>query len=166
MKMHNAPHSWPDLLELLQSWWRGDTPLGAVVMSIIMAGLRIAYFGGGELFTDYSDHPRKLVTLNPKLKSTAAGRYQLLSRWWDAYRKQLGLKDFSPESQDAVALQQIKERGALPMIDRGDIRQAIDRCSNIWASLPGAGYGQFEHKADSLIAKFKEAGGTVREIEV
>ena len=62
------------------------------------------------------------------------------------------------ESQDAVALQQIKERGALPMIDRGDIRQAIDRCSNIWASLPGAGYGQFEHKADSLIAKFKEAG--------
>ena len=50
------------------------------------------------------------------------------------------------ESQDAVALQQIKERGALPMIDRGDIRQAIDRCSNIWASLPGAGYGQFEHK--------------------
>ncbi|ENQ0099032.1 glycoside hydrolase family protein, partial [Escherichia coli] len=53
-----------------------------------------------------------------------------------------------------------------PMIDRGDIRQAIDRCSNIWASLPGAGYGQFEHKADRLIAKFKEAGGTVREIEV
>ena len=41
------------------------------------------------------------------------------------------------------------------MIDRGDIRQAIDRCSNIWASLPGAGYGQFEHKADC--AKFKEA---------
>ena len=96
------------------------------------------------LFTDYSDHPRKLVTLNPKLKSTGAGRYRLLSRWWDAYRKQLGLKDFSPKSQDAVALQQIKERGALPMIDRGDIRQAIDRCSNIWASLPGAGYGRFE----------------------
>ena len=72
-------------------------------------------------------------------------------------------EDFSPKSQDAVALQQIKERGALPMIDRGDIRQAIDRCSNIWASLPGAGYGQFEHKAD-LIAKFKEKrAGTVRD---
>ena len=85
----------------------------------------------------------------------SAGRYQLLSRWWDAYRKQLGLKDFSPKSQDAVALQQIKGV-ALPMIDRGDIRQAIDRCSNIWASLPGAGYGQFEHKADSLIANSKK----------
>ena len=53
---------------------------------------------GGELFTDYLDHPRKLVTLNPKLKSTGAGRYQLLSRWWDAYHRQLGLKDFSPKS--------------------------------------------------------------------
>ena len=60
------------------------------------------------------------------------------------------------ESQDAVALQQIKERGALPMIDRGDIRQAIDRCSNIWASLPGAGYGQFGHKAGCLIANSKK----------
>lgn len=118
---------------------------------------------GGSLFTDYSDHPRKLVTLSPKLKSTAAGRYQLLARYWDAYRKQLGMKDFSPANQDAVALQQIKERRALELIDSGDIRQAIDRCSNIWASLPGAGYGQFEHKADNLIAKFKEAGGTVNE---
>lgn len=119
---------------------------------------------GGALFSDYSDHPRQLVDLpRLKIKSTAAGRYQLLARYWDAYRKQLGLKDFSPASQDAVALQQIKECRALELIDAGDIRQAIDRCSNIWASLPGAGYGQFEHKADSLIAKFKEAGGTVNE---
>ena len=60
------------------------------------------------------------------------------------------------ESQDAVALQQIKERGALPMIDRGDIRQAIDRCSNIWASLPGAGYGQFEHKLTAWLQNSKK----------
>ena len=44
------------------------------------------------------------------------------------------------------------------MIDRGDIRQAIDRCSNIWASLPGAGYGQFEQGADSLIAEIQRSG--------
>ena len=65
-----------------------------------------------------------------------------------------------------MALQQIKERGALPMIDHGDIRQAIDRCSNIWASCRALVMVRFEHKADSLIAKFKEAGGTVREIDV
>ena len=62
-------------------------------------------------------------------------------------------------------MQQIKERGALPMIDRGDIRQAIDRCSNIWASTAGRWLWSVQHKADSLIAKFKEAGGTVREID-
>ena len=75
-------------------------------------------------------------------------------------------KDFSPKSQDAVALQQIKERGALPMIDRGDIRQAIDRCSNVAGFTAGRWLWSAEHKADSLIAKFKEAGGTVREIDV
>ena len=32
---------------------------------------------GGELFTDYSDHLANL-SLNLKLKSTGAGRYQLL----------------------------------------------------------------------------------------
>ena len=37
---------------------------------------------GGELFNTTLITPRKLVTLNPKLKSTGAGRYQLLSRWW------------------------------------------------------------------------------------
>ena len=70
----------------------------------------------------------------------------------------------SPKSQDAVALQQIGERGALPMIDRGDIRHTDQR--NIWASLPGAGYVSVRSIMDSLIAKFKEAGGTVREIDV
>ena len=120
---------------------------------------------GGELFTDYSDHPRKLVTLNPKLKSTGAGRYQLLSCWWDAYRKQLWPERFSPKSQDAVALQQIKERGALPMIDRR-YPSGNRPLQQYLGFTAGAGYGQFEHKADSLIAKFKEAGGTVREIDV
>ena len=119
---------------------------------------------GGVLFTDYPDHPRKLVTLKPKLKSMpdATSFFPLLV----GCLPQAAWPERLSESQDAVALQQIMERGALPMIDRGDIRQAIDRCSNIWASLPGAGYGQFEHMADSLIAKFKEAGGTVREIDV
>ena len=66
------------------------------------------------------------------------------------------------ESQDAVALQQIKERGALPMIDR--YPSGNRPLQQYLGLLPGAGYGQFEY-VDSLIAKFKEAGGTVREID-
>ena len=65
-----------------------------------------------------------------------------------------------------MALQQIKERGALPMIDRGDIRQQSTVAAiSGRASLPGAGYGRLI-QADSLTSKFKEAGGTVREIDV
>ena len=60
----------------------------------------------GEFIYQTTGSPSQTwFTLNPKLKSTGAGRYQLLSRWWDVYRKQVGLKDF-PKSQDAVALQQ------------------------------------------------------------
>ena len=33
---------------------------------------------GGELFTDYSDHPQTCHAKPVKLKSTGAGRYQLL----------------------------------------------------------------------------------------
>ena len=50
---------------------------------------------GGELFTDYSDHPRKLVTLNPKLKSTGRRTLPASFPLVDAYRKQLGLKEIS-----------------------------------------------------------------------
>ena len=38
---------------------------------------------GGELFTDYSSHPRKLVTLNLKTQINGRRTLQLLSRWWD-----------------------------------------------------------------------------------
>ena len=37
----------------------------------------------------------------------------------------------------------------------------IDKVKNIWASLPGAGYGQHENKLDKLITAYKDAGGTV-----
>ncbi|NMZ77658.1 glycoside hydrolase family 104 protein, partial [Pseudomonas nitroreducens] len=71
-------------------------------------------------FSNYAGHPNVLVTVNMQgLKSTAAGRYQLLFRWWKPYRDLLQLKDFSPESQDRVAIQQIRERGALGDIQAG-----------------------------------------------
>ena len=51
------------------------------------------------------------------------------------------------------------------MIDRGDIRQANRPLQQISGLHCRALVGTSEHKADSLIAKFKEAGGTVREID-
>jgi lysozyme len=116
---------------------------------------------GGELFTGYSDHPRKLVRLRPGLNSTAAGRYQLLARYYDYYRASLKLTGFGPEVQDKIALQQIRERGALPAIERGDFAMAVSMVNNIWASLTGAGYGQHEHKLADLQAAFVQKGGVL-----
>lgn len=117
---------------------------------------------GGGLFRGYADHPRRLVEL-PRLRihSTAAGRYQLLSRYWDAYRKSLRLDEFTPINQDRVALQQIRERRAMPDIKAGRIAEAIAKCRNIWASLPKAGYGQYEHKLEDLVAQYLAAGGAL-----
>jgi muramidase (phage lysozyme) len=116
------------------------------------------------LFTDYSDHPnmpQKFVNGNATIISSAAGRYQLLHRYWVEYRSQLGLPDFSPDSQDAVALQQIKECRAFIDIETGMIANAISKCAHIWASLPGANYGQHENTFGKLIAAYTDAGGSV-----
>lgn len=116
---------------------------------------------GGALFDDYSDHPRQRVFI-PRIHdySTAAGRYQLLERYFDAYKKLLDLPDFSPESQDRIAIQQIKERRALGLIQQGQFDAAVARCSNIWASLPGAGYGQRENALEALRQAYIDAGGS------
>ena len=112
-------------------------------------------------FDDYSKHPEILVHVNGKLYSTAAGRYQLLKKYWIAYSKLLKLPDFSPASQDAIAIQQIRERRALDLINSGKIEAAVKATNNIWASLPGSPYGQRTRTMQEFIAKFKECGGTI-----
>ena len=103
---------------------------------VIVTGLD----GKPEIFTDYSDHPfahgRPAKVFNRRgEKSTASGRYQQLYLFWPHYRKQLALPDFSPLSQDRLAIQLIRERGALDDIRAGRIERAISRCRNIWAWL-------------------------------
>ena len=112
-------------------------------------------------FDDYSSHPHQLVQVNARIKSTAAGRYQLLSRYYEHYKKQLGLQDFSPLSQDKIAIQQIKEQRALDDILCGRIDQAIEKTCNIWASFPGAGYKQREHSLSAMREQFWKLGGTL-----
>ena len=52
---------------------------------------------GGELFTDYSDHPRKLVTLNPNSNQQAPDATSFFPVGGMPTAKRLGLKDFSPK---------------------------------------------------------------------
>jgi len=110
------------------------------------------------LFPSYATHPD---VYNAALNSTAAGRYQLLFRWFGPYKTMLNLLDFSPISQDLIALQQIRERRALPLIDAGQFAAAVAACSNIWASLPGNSYGQHTNETAALQAAYLAAGGTL-----
>ena len=119
-----------------------------------------------EIFTDFSNHPfdlgRKSKVINSRgLTSNASGRYQFMLKDWHHYRDQLGLLNFGPEAQDAWALQLIRERGALPLIDLGQFALAVKRVSNLWASLPGAGYNQPEHSIDKLQVAYIKAGGVL-----
>ena len=118
---------------------------------------------GGELFHDYSDHPHPHVFIKRIGQySSAAGRYQLLGRYFITYKDQLKLPDFSPTSQDKIALQQIKECDALDDVRLGNFDVAINKCSRIWASLPGNNYGQRQNSLQSLCTAYISFGGELK----
>ena len=111
---------------------------------------------GPSIFTDLGQHPNILVTVNHNgLESTAAGRYQELHRNFVAMQPELHLPDFGPLSQDKMAIQHLKECGALPYVESGDIQTAIAKASGIWASFPGNDYGQRAHPMELLLDQWE-----------
>lgn len=120
---------------------------------------------GGRLFDSFADHPRVYTPFTngrgERLTSSAAGRYQFLARTWDTLQRRLGLPDFGPASQDAAALELVRERGALNDVRAGRLATAIAKVAPIWASMPGAGYAQPEKKLPTLIAQYQAAGGNL-----
>jgi len=120
---------------------------------------------GGRLMDSLEVHPHQYFSFTnsrgEQLKTSAAGRYQFLGKTWDSLAAKLGLPDFSPESQDAGAIELIRQRGALPDVDSGRLTAAVQKCAPVWASLPGAGYAQPERKLYQLEAAFTDAGGMI-----
>jgi muramidase (phage lysozyme) len=90
---------------------------------------------GYQKFDDFSDHPRKVKSADGH-HSDAAGKYQAMSFTWDRIAKKIGLKDFSPASQDLFAIELLKECGAYDLIMQGNIEAAIIAASPTWASFP------------------------------
>lgn len=98
---------------------------------------------GGQHFSDFSQHPRiRVYFTDPRTGrqnwSDAAGAYQFISTTWAILAARLGLTDFSPESQDAAAVELLREVGALASLNAGDFKSAVARASTQWASLPGS----------------------------
>lgn len=96
---------------------------------------------GGQLFSGWADHPRVTVKKSG-YTSSAAGAYQMLISTWDETRATMGLRDFSPASQDMAAVGRIAARGALEDVKAGRFEQAVKKIAREWASLPGSPYGQ------------------------
>lgn len=109
-------------------------------------------------FSSYANHPD---VKNAALNSTAAGAYQQTYPDWPYYKTLLKLPDFSPLSQDLLALQHLRECRALSLITNGRIDSAIAACNHIWASLTGSRYGQPTHSLDDLFEAYKNAGGVL-----
>lgn len=130
--------------------------------------------GGIDTFPSYADHPNILVQLYNKdgtskmdplrgvpLKSTAAGRYQQMYKWWPVYKQQLKLADFGPVSQDLVAIQHLRECKALDFFQQGKPTSAFVQANKIWASLPGSPYGQPTKTMKDVVAAYQRAGGQI-----
>ena len=115
---------------------------------------------GGQLFTSYADHPRVSVTKNG-YTSTAAGAYQAIISTWDETAAIMGLKDFSPASQDLYAVGRIAARGALDDVKAGRFSVAIAKIAQEWASMPGSPYGQPVITLDKAKQVFASNGGAI-----
>ncbi|MCA6941318.1 glycoside hydrolase family 104 protein [Pectobacterium polaris] len=102
-------------------------------------------FGGGQ-FASLADHPRQLKDFQQTdgtwNKTSAAGRYQHTQKSWDEAAAALGLKDFSPQSQDMAALWLIQRAGQLDNVLNGDFMTATNNLGGVWASLPSSPYAQ------------------------
>lgn len=129
--------------------------------------------GAIKLFPSYATHPNTPMQYRDKngqpvinkltgrpLVSTAAGAYQVLSSTWNEYQARLKLPDFGKLSQDRIAVQLIRDRGAYALIQQGRFLQGLERCGTVWASLPASPYKQPTHSEAECMAVYLKSGGS------
>lgn len=122
-------------------------------------------FGGGR-FTDYSRHPDRVVR-TPGYASAAAGAYQFMPGTYAEAARALGLKDFSPASQDLAMLYKVRQRllpagGLAALTKEGTLSPRLQGyLAPEWASIPTStgesAYGQPVKRSSQVSAWFDEA---------
>ncbi|VXC17605.1 paar repeat-containing protein [Massilia sp. 9I] len=112
-------------------------------------------------FRDTSTHPGTGIDG----KTTAAGMYQITRPTWEHHGAKLGLRDFSPHTQDLIAVEILRSLGVIEAIKKGNIVEAMPKVAKIWAALP-RGPGQANHyppqpflKFEKFLAAYRSAGG-------
>ena len=119
---------------------------------------------GGGTFTDYSTHPRIKVYFHDPRRAepgnnnytTAAGAYQITSTTFDDFSRKTKTTDFSPATQDLLAMAILKQSGAYDAIVAGDISSALNLASKRWASLPGSTSGQAQQTQAAATTAFDD----------
>lgn len=117
-------------------------------------------YGNKLTFSDISKHPNVRVVAWGRT-STAAGAYQILySTWQEAVEKGI-VRDFTPLSQDKIALWKLRTRHALSHVQRGEIDRAIPFLRKEWTSMPGAAESKMTmNQAKLLFNKYVMEYGT------
>jgi len=94
--------------------------------------------------------------------------YQINIATWREYTEKMALTDFSPHTQDLIAVDILRTLGAIDKIIAGDIPGAMPKAATRWASLP-EGPGKKNHyppqpytEYPEFLANYKSAGGTVK----
>ena len=117
---------------------------------------------GGGTFNDDTKHPNiKVYIKRYNVYSTAAGAYQIIVGTWNGLCRQYGFYDFTPETQDEAAVALIAEKRALEDVKAGRLEKAIQKCSSIWASLPGSTAGQRTEDYASVEKEYLDNGGVL-----
>jgi len=106
---------------------------------------------GGGTFGDYGTFPGKKP-------HSPSGRYQITQDAYERLSQKLGLTDFSPSTQDRMAVQLIVERKALEPLLAGRLDDVIPRLTGIWSSLPhGADETGGSYRPFRLYAQVRDA---------
>lgn len=103
---------------------------------------------GGNKFTDFRAHPKVVGLRTAEGPSTAAGKYQIVGTTYDEVAPKLGIRDFTPDSQDRIAVELIRRKGALEDVRNGNFDAAIGKLGGTWASLPSSPYSQPKRSAE------------------
>lgn len=115
-------------------------------------------------FTDFSTHP------GPGWggSTTASGMYQVTKPTWAQMAGAMGLSDFSPTTQDLIAVEILRTEEAIDDVQAGNINAAVGKLARRWAALPqGKGLpGKYPKQPwvsyETFVKKYTQYGGTVK----
>lgn len=118
-------------------------------------------------FTDTSTHPGPGIDG----KTTAAGMYQITRPTWEHHGGKLGLTDFSPHTQDLIAVEILRSLGVIEAVKAGRIAAVMPKVACTWAALP-KGPGLANHYPpqryvgfDTFLRSYLRAGGRLHEAD-